>query len=99
MQLVVKHTNWVKAGLLYFVFVFGMGFALGLIRTLWLVPEVGVRVAELIEMPFMVAVTIVACGSVIRRFDLPSAMGTRIGMGLMALAMLVAAEVGLNSWL
>ena len=37
-----------KAGVLYFAVVFGAGFALGTIRTLWIVPRVGTRLAELI---------------------------------------------------
>lgn len=46
-----------KAGILYFACVFGAGFALGTARALWLVPRVGTRTAELMEMPFMLAVT------------------------------------------
>jgi hypothetical protein len=50
----------VKAGALYFALVFGAGFLLGTIRTLWVVPRVGTRTAELMEMPIMLIVTIVA---------------------------------------
>jgi len=49
-----------KAGALYFVFVFGAGFVLGTIRTLWVVPHVGTRMAELVEAPLMIVVTIMA---------------------------------------
>jgi len=49
-----------QAGVLYFALVFGTGFVLGAIRTLWVVPRVGMRMAELMEMPIMLAVTIVA---------------------------------------
>ena len=94
-----KGTNWVKAALLYFVVVFGAGFALGVIRTLWIVPQVGVRSAELIEMPFMIAVTIIACRSVIRRFAVPPSVWPRMGMGLLGLAVLIGAELALSSWL
>jgi hypothetical protein len=99
MKLHAKRTDWVKAALLYFLIVFGAGFALGSIRTLWVVPEVGVRVAELIEMPFMIAVTIIACRSVIRLFVVPSSAWPRLGMGLLGLAMMVGAEIALSSWL
>jgi len=37
-----------KAGILYFAAVFGAGFVLGLIRTLWVVPRLGARMAELL---------------------------------------------------
>jgi hypothetical protein len=43
-----------KAGVVYFAVVFGTGFVLGTIRTLWIVPRLGVRAAELLETPFMV---------------------------------------------
>jgi hypothetical protein len=92
-----SRVNWIKAGLLYFAMVFGAGFALGLIRTLWAVPWFGTRMAELMEMPFMIAVTILACRSVIRRFAVPPRW-PRFGMGLLALSLLVGAELGLNAW-
>ena len=48
-----------KAGVLYFALVFGAGFVLGTVRTLWIVPRVGARRAELMETPIMLVVTIV----------------------------------------
>jgi hypothetical protein len=48
-----------KAGGLYFALVFGAGFVLGTIRTLLVVPRVGTRRAELMEMPIMLLVTVV----------------------------------------
>lgn len=35
-----------KAGILYFALVFGAGFVLGAIRTLWVVPRIGTRMSE-----------------------------------------------------
>jgi hypothetical protein len=49
-----------KAGILYFAFVFGAGFVLGPIRLLRIVPQVGTRMAELLEMPVMLVVIIAA---------------------------------------
>ena len=49
-----------KAGALYFALVFGAGFVLGTIRTLWVAPRVGMRIAELMETPNMLVVIIVA---------------------------------------
>jgi hypothetical protein len=40
-----------KPGVLYFGFVFGVGFVLGTIRALWIVPRLGTRLAELMEAP------------------------------------------------
>jgi hypothetical protein len=43
----------VKAGALYFAVVFAAGFALGAIRTRWVAPRAGTRMAELMEAPIM----------------------------------------------
>jgi hypothetical protein len=51
-----------KAGTLYFALVFGAGFVLGPIRILWAVPRFGTRMAELVETPLMLVVTILAPG-------------------------------------
>ena len=92
-----KHIKWVKSAVMYFVIVFGAGFAFGAIRTLWVVPKVGVRTAELMEMPFMVAVIILACRYVVRQFAL-SDTWHRIAMGFSSLSLLIGAELFLNSW-
>ena len=42
----------------YFAIVFGAGFVFGMVRVMWLVPTVGVRVAELAELPLMLAVVV-----------------------------------------
>jgi hypothetical protein len=82
----------VKAGVLYFGLVFGVGFVLGPIRVLWLVPRVGTRLAELMEMPIMLVVTIWAASWMVRRFALPATASSRLGMGGLALGLLLAAE-------
>lgn len=40
-----------KFTLAYFGCVFGVGFLLGIVRVLWLVPLLGERMAELLEIP------------------------------------------------
>ncbi|HYL75491.1 MAG TPA: hypothetical protein VEU96_14865 [Bryobacteraceae bacterium] len=84
-----------KAGALYFVLVFGAGFALGTIRVLWLLPRLGTRVAELMETPLMLVLTVVASRWVVRRFALPAAPAIRLGVGFVALGLLLAAELGM----
>ncbi len=42
-----------KAGTFYFALVFAIEFKVGTIRTLWIVPRVGVRAAELMETPII----------------------------------------------
>jgi len=87
-----------QLGALYFATVFGAGFMLGAIRTWWIVPRLGDRTAGLLEAPFMLAVTIVAARSIILRFAVPNEPLGRLGMGLVGLVLLIAAEFGLVAW-
>jgi len=88
-----------KAGVLYFALVFGAGFALGTVRTLWIVPRVGTRRAELMETPLMLVVTIVAARWIVLHFAVPSTPSSRLGMGCIALVLLLLAEFGFVLWL
>jgi hypothetical protein len=88
-----------KAGALYFALVFAVGFALGAIRTRWVVPRVGTRTAELMEMPIMLAVTIVAARWTVLRFSVPSMWSARLQMGCIALALMLIAEFGFVLWI
>jgi hypothetical protein len=87
----------VKAGLAYFALVFGAGFALGLVRVPILVPRLGERVAELLEMPVMLVVIVFAARFVVGRFALATSLRAGLGAGIVALACLVAAELALVS--
>jgi len=88
-----------KAGLLYFALVFGAGFVLGPIRILWVVPRFGTRMAELIETPIMPVVTIVAGRWIVRRLAVPSTPSCRLGIGCVALGLMLIAEFTLVLWL
>jgi hypothetical protein len=81
-----------KAGLLYFAAVFSAGVLLGTARVLWVVPAVGTRTAELLELPVMLAIVIAAAVWIVRRFSLPPTLAARLGMGLPAVGLLLAAE-------
>ena len=82
-----------KAGALYFGVVFAAGFVLGIIRVIWAVPRLGERIAELIEAPLMLAVTIVAARWVVRRLAVPAVVPQCLGMGFIGLGLLLIAEV------
>ena len=89
----------VKAGLLYFALVFGAGFVLGPIRILWAIPRFGERMAELMEAPIMFVVVRVASGWLVKRLAVPSKLSSRLGMGCIALGLLLVAEFTLVLWL
>jgi len=88
-----------KAGVIYFALVFGVGFVLGAIRILWVVPRFGARTAELMETPIMFVVTIVAARWVVRRLAVPPKPSNRLGMGCIGLGLMLVAEFTLVLWL
>ena len=88
----------VRAALLYFAVVFGVGFLLGTVRTLLIVPRVGARTAELMEAPLMIAVSFLAARAVIGRLHLPFVVSQRLVMGAVALLLMLVAEFGFVLW-
>ena len=84
-----------RSSLLYFSIVFGVGFILGAIRTLLLVPRVGVRTAELMEMPLMLVVMLLASRWIARRFVPDFSILSRLVLGFIALIMMISAELWL----
>ena len=81
----------IKLSLLYFGIVFGVGFVLGTIRVVFLVPLMGERWAELLEMPFMlVAITYTAI-YLVHRYPLLS-MHDWLSVGIQALFILLSVE-------
>ena len=89
-------SDYFKPALAYFFTVFSVGFVLGPIRILWLIPRVGVRTAELLEMPIMILATLLTARWVVRRYSLPQFLSIRLSVGFFALLLLVATEVGLG---
>ncbi len=88
-----------KAGVLYFAVVFGAGFVLGPVRILWVAPRLGTRMAELLETPIMFVVTIVAARWIIRRLAVLPTPSSRLGMGGIALGLMLIAEFTFVLWL
>lgn len=83
------------AGGLYFAIVFAAGFVLGAIRTTLIAPRLGEVGAVLLELPFMLAVSWIACGDIIRGLKVRVGAADRAVMGAAAFALLMAAELGL----
>jgi hypothetical protein len=88
-----------KAAVLYFALVLGTGFVLGAVRVPFVVPRLGERTAELLEMPLMAVAIVLAARHVVKRFALPPSLPLRLQVGFGALALLVAAELGLAALL
>ena len=81
-----------RASLVYFALTFGAGFVLGPLRIIFLVPRVGARAAELIEMPVMIGITWLAARWVTQKFSVPPERGPRLSVGVMAGVLLLLAE-------
>lgn len=82
----------IKAGVMYFAMVFATGFMLGTIRVPFLVPRIGERYAELLEMPIMLVVIVFAARHIIRRFGLARSLAVRLQVGFAAFVLMLAAE-------
>jgi hypothetical protein len=87
-----------KAGVIYFLLIFALGWILGPIRELWAVPRFGRMTALLVEAIIMLIAMIVAAGWVTLRFDVPRTLGSTIPVGLVALAILAPAEIAGTLW-
>jgi hypothetical protein len=87
-----------KAGAAYFKFKFGVGWVLGPIRELWAVPRFGRLTGVLLEAVIMLIAMAVSARWVIRRFQVRPTFGSTISMGLVALGMLVPAELAGVVW-
>lgn len=78
--------------LIYFLAVFGAGFVLGTIRVLLLLPLLGERTAESLEMPLMLAVIVVAARWITKRYLQSAQSREQIAVGLTAMGCMLAAE-------
>jgi hypothetical protein len=76
----------------YAVMVFGAGFVLGSIRVLVVVPRIGARAAELLELPLMIVASFLAAGWVNRQLAAGDPFARRLAVGAIALVVLLAAE-------
>lgn len=86
-----------QAAGLYFLLVFSAGFMLGTVRVLFIVPTIGERAAELLEMPLMLLVVAMAARFIVRKFA-GSIYGTPqwLHVGAIAFACMLTADVGVG---
>ena len=87
-----------KAGVIYFLLVFTVGWALGPIRELWAVPHFGRMAAMLSEAVIMLVAMTVAARWVIRRFEVPQTLSDTLSIGLIAIGLLLPAEIAGVVW-
>lgn len=84
------------AAVLYFLLVFGAGFVLGTVRVLFLVPLLGERIAELLEMPLMLGVIFFAARWIIRhRLDDRRLIST-LSVGFIAMGLVLIADLAVG---
>lgn len=87
-----------KPALVYFLIVFGAGFILGTVRVLFVLPLFGERTAELLEMPLMLAVIVLAARWITRQYLQQAQSREQLAVGGIATGWMLAAEflVGLT---
>lgn len=78
-------------GITYFAMVFGVGFVLGVVRVLWIEPQLGTRGAELAEAPLMLLAILLSARLIVRRFPAPQPI-SYLASGGLALLLLLSLE-------
>jgi len=86
----------IKAGTVYFLLLYVIGFLLGATRELLLAPRFGVVAASVLEALPMLAAIFHFAPLIARRFGIPPKSAGRIVMGLVGLALLIGAEIAMT---
>jgi len=86
-----------KTGATYFAAAFAVGFVLGTVRVLLLLPVVGETAAVLLEIPIILFASWIAARWSSTRFDVPAEMPPRVVMGAVGFAFLMLAELLVSS--
>ena len=90
-------TNAVKGGILYAAGVFTIGFGLGVLRYLFLVPIVTETWAVFIELPIILSFSWMLCSRSTALLKVPEKAVDRLIMGMVAMLVLISAEFALWS--
>ena len=86
-----------KAGTLYAIIVFLIGFTFGTIRVLLVAPRLGETTAVIMEAPFILTASWFLCRWCVDRLDVRRTVPPRLLMGFVAFPVLMSAEVGLGA--
>lgn len=92
-------TRIFKVSLIYFGVVFGIGFILGTIRVPFIVPALGERTAEIIELPFMLGAVYFAARCITYRYALWSDLTVAFAIGALSALFLLLIEFSVVLWL
>jgi hypothetical protein len=79
----------------YFLVAIVLGFALGVLRVMFVAPFTGAVVAVLLELPVMLAATWAACRIIIASLKVRGRPTDRLLMGFVALALVLGAELAI----
>jgi hypothetical protein len=86
----------IAAGAVYFAMVFSLGFVLGAARVIITAPALGEAPAVLLELPVVIVASWFASGFCVARIAVPPKTADRLIMGLLALGLTLAAELGVS---
>ena len=84
-----------SAGICYFVLVFLAGTLLGVVRTLWLAPQIGALAAVGCEIPVMLVIVWMSSKTAMRAFRVPKGDRRRVWAGAIAFILLQLAEAAM----
>lgn len=91
-----QHRRAALAGGAYALAAFALGFLLGVLRVTTVAPQFGELPAVLLEIPIMLGASWLLCRWLSVAFQVPSQRRVRLTMGIVALAVLLAAELTLG---
>ena len=92
-------TRIASRALLYFAVVFVAGFLLGALRTVFVVPRIGDRFAELAESPLMLLVVYLVARRLVRRESKLAGQAEWFAVGCLALGLMLLSEFTVVLWI
>lgn len=92
-HLILRTARW---GAVYFAVLFGVGFALGLIRVPVLEPRLGVRAAELLEAPLMFIAIVLTGRWIGRQLHHGYSTVAKLAVGVLAAGLILVADLAVG---
>lgn len=92
-------THIASRALAYFAIVFGAGFVLGAVRTVFVASRLGDRAAELAESPLMLVVVYLVARGLVRRESRLTTQSEWLAVGCLALVLMLLTEFTVVLWI